>query len=187
MTNASPHTTKYALERQNAALIAARKLNEFTARQLAEQTGTGIATARRRINIWRDAGECELLRTEGKAQVFRLTEEVATSPAPDLNRNSPEAAFWTAMRILRRFDPTDVIASISAARAGLELHDARAYCQLLMRAGYLRCIAPAKPGKREACYQLVKNTGPMAPHPRRLRVLIDPNEGGVAWVPKVPA
>lgn len=185
--NAAIHTTKYALQRQEAAWIAARKLDEFTAGQLAAALEVGDETARRRINQWRDEGACELVRVEGRQQVFRLTEAAPEHQPVRGAPRSDEDALWTAMRLLRRFDPNDLVASTTAARPGMSMQIARTYCQFLAKAGYLRCLAPAVMGKREASYALARNTGPLAPRPRRIRVLVDPNEGGIAWTPEVEA
>ena len=64
----------------------------------------------------------------------------------------------------------------------VSLKDAHIYCQLLLKAEYLRVQQKAVPGRREASYRLIRNTGPLPPMERRVRAVIDQNEGKVTYL-----
>lgn len=89
--------------------------------------------------------------------------------------------FWTAMRGLKSFGPVD-LASHCSEDLTPTLAEASAYAQSLLRGGYLKVIRTASPGKREATYQLVRNTGPRPPREKRVQAIWDPNEATYAYV-----
>ena len=82
---------------------------------------------------------------------------------------------WTAMRGLKTFGPVD-LASHCRTDLQVELAEASAYAQSLLRGGYLQVVQTASPGKRAAVYRLVRNTGPRPPRERRVQAIWDPNE-----------
>lgn len=82
----------------------------------------------------------------------------SASTAPMLDR------VWQSMRILRRFDTADLVATAEAGRSGVEK-----YVRALGAAGFLRLIEArvnGRPGSRDQ-WALVRDTGPLAPIVRR--------------------
>lgn len=88
---------------------------------------------------------------------------------------------WTAMRGLRSFGPLD-LASHCRADLQVELAEASAYAQSLLRGGYLKVVQTASPGKREAIYKLIRNTGPRPPREKRVQAIWDPNEAIYVYI-----
>lgn len=77
--------------------------------------------------------------------------------------NASEGArdrMWKSMRMLRHFTTADLVATAFASHT-----NAAKYVRALVHAGYLRCIAPKREGIAggHAAYQLVRNSGPVAP------------------------
>jgi len=83
------------------------------------------------------------------------------------------ARAWQSMRILRRFNQPDIVAT-----AEISANNCAKYIRALTGAGYLRVIKPRHNGKSGggAVYQLVKNTGPAAPLTKD-GFIYDPNSG----------
>jgi hypothetical protein len=88
---------------------------------------------------------------------------------------------WTAMRGLKTFGPRD-LASHCREDLAVQLPEASAYAQSMLRGGYLKVVQTASPGKREATYKLVRNTGPRPPREKRVQAIWDPNEATYAYV-----
>jgi hypothetical protein len=59
----------------------------------------------------------------------------------------------------------------------VSIEDARAYCRMLLAAGYMRVVSKAVPGKKEAIYRLFRITGVQAPREKRMRCIVDENLG----------
>lgn len=74
----------------------------------------------------------------------------------DVARN----VIWQTMRKLRRFTSADLVAVAEANRDNV-----RKYVAALAEAQYLRCVEPRRygPAGGHAVWQLVRNTGPVAP------------------------
>lgn len=103
--------------------------------------------------------------------VFEVVEqgEIALPLGGDLYHQ-----MWTVMRKLSAFTAIDLVAHVAVEIAR---DQASAYCQLLLKAGYLKVLAQGVPGKKEAIYKLDQKTGVEAPRERRLRCVVDPNTG----------
>ena len=102
-------------------------------------------------------------------------------------KNAPQtsgrAKVWSSMRILTRFNTRELVITAEA-----KVNNVQDYIQRLRAAGYLRLVAPGVGGlRREAVYQLVRNTGPLAPITRKTGYVYDPNEQKVyapIWDPE---
>ena len=166
-----------------AAWAEIEHLDSFTAPLLAERLGCPLARAQGYLKRWRAEGRvtCSGPGSDGRT----LHYHVAPNPISDLTGCSTSQAMWTAMRLLRRFSPTDVLFSVSAARPDISLKEVQSYCQFLAKANVLRVLKKAGFGAREASYAVARNSGPLAPYQKRVRVLIDPNEGQIIWTPEV--
>jgi hypothetical protein len=88
---------------------------------------------------------------------------------------------WTAMRGLKVFGPVD-LASHCTDDLAVTVAEASAYAQALLRGGYLKVTRTASPGKHEATYKLVRNSGPRPPREKRVQAIWDPNEASYAYV-----
>lgn len=103
--------------------------------------------------------------------------KVATAAA---TRNG-RTRMWTAMRIGRRFTAQDV-----AAAAEAPLRSTRKYINALIRVGYVRMVKATTGSVGDySIYQLLKDTGPLAPRIHNDGSVLDPNLGGD--VPKAAA
>lgn len=118
---------------------------------------------------------------EGGRRVYRvcLTGSAATPPDPDdrpppLSVN-PTLNLWRSMRGLRVFTPRDLAAHSTTDTCTVSERQAQAYCQTLVRADYLRVERKAIPGRQQAVYRLIRNTGPTPPEERRVRAIWDQN------------
>lgn len=88
---------------------------------------------------------------------------------------------WNAMRGLKVFGPVD-LASHCTDDLAATVAESSAYAQALLRGGYLKVVRTASPGKHEATYKLVRNTGPRPPREKRVQAIWDPNEATYAYV-----
>jgi hypothetical protein len=61
--------------------------------------------------------------------------------------------------------------------------DARDFCRMLSRIGYIKAVRKAVPGVRDPIYKLVRNTGPLPPRARRVAAVVDDNLGAFVHLP----
>lgn len=164
-----------------AVLASAKARKRFTRSDLIADTGLSSSVVGQQVRRMLDRREIVVVDKNKGVEVMAFH----SVPKLDINTDSVEAALWTAMRTQRRFEPIDLVASLAASDASIDLQKARSYCQTLLKARYLRCVRPAIHGKSEASYHLLIDSGPIAPFMKRLSVLVDPNEERVSWVPEV--
>ncbi len=169
------------------AWTAACRLVEFDYRSLSAEAQVGYDTVGTWVRRWLRHGKVvALAKTPGALQRYRIAGEAALADpsALPVGGQTAEGNLWRTMRALRvAFTPTD-LASVSTTDAvNVSADDARSYCQMLTRAGYLRVVRKALPPRREAVYQLIRDTGPRPPRERRLRVVWDDNRGEIAHLP----
>jgi hypothetical protein len=103
--------------------------------------------------------------------------EVKRRPDTDMR-----ARLWKAMRVIRRFDVGQLMVATDATRT-----NAQDYVSKLVRAGFLRMAVKGNAtARRMAIYQLVRDSGPLAPITRKTGDTFDQNtkttylQGGVA-------
>lgn len=153
----------------------ARKLHEFHYTDLV-QFGISENTARGYMRRWERWDWIRLVRTDdNKRRYFAAADRPVLEVEPVSARPTPEGNMWRAMRRLGQFSATDVAAHANAGGIAVSVEETRGYCRKLMSAEYLRVRVTAIPGRREAHYQLINDTGPRAPRTTRLQGLIDPN------------
>lgn len=171
------------LRRERHALIWQRavSLGEFTYQSLAEHAEISVSTVQVHVKSWLQQGMVtQHHKGQSRQLLFRVVDQSAkpASLRPDgrLRREETiQGNCWRVMRRLPNFSPTDVAAHANTQACNVSLADAQAYCQLLSRAGYLKVVRKALPGRREAVYRLIRNTGPMPPRERRVRAVFDDN------------
>jgi hypothetical protein len=180
------HTPETRLALDTAIWATARRLGLFSYGQLAAEAGTTVERATRLAQGWLAA---RAILDAGEGPSRRRLFKVADNAPADLPRapvaGSPQGNMWRSMRMLASFSPVDVAAHSCTDAVQVSRDDAAAYCQTLTRAGYLRVMRKARPGKLEAVYRLINNTGPKPPVLRRIRVVVDQNTGAIAHVPEM--
>lgn len=162
----------------NAALVLA----EFSAAELAEAVDLSVHQANYFVQVWiKEVLVARLAAAPTELQRFRVLNIGEAKPKTSAVE-TPVANMWTAMRGLRSFSPRDIAAHASSAQTAVTLEMAQSYCQLLVRASYLRVMDKAIPGRRDAVYRLIQNTGPRPPVERRVRVVIDENQQKIVHI-----
>jgi hypothetical protein len=157
----------------------AHRLGRFTHQQLAEAAKANLDDIRHYVRRWLGIGWIESDGVEQNRKFFKVARPEFCQP---VERGTPEGNMWRSMRRNRHFSPVDLLATGNTETITFGLADARAYCQSLARAGYLKVEKKASPPEREAVYRLIRDTGPHAPVPRRVRVLFDKNLDEIAHV-----
>lgn len=123
---------------------------------------------------------------------YRLTEEGAAAAAMDVklvarpdeapgggrkHRDTFRERAWRSMRIHRRFTMNDIIADADR-NDGAGRKNAETFVQALRKAGYVRALSGRAPGRGGMRFELVRNTGPLAPvHRKGKRLIHDFNTG----------
>lgn len=102
--------------------------------------------------------------------------------APRLNRSGKPVMqgagvenMWRSIRGLGQFTALDVAVHSTAGPVSVTEATAKAYVSMLLRTGYLKVVTKAVPGKRQATYRLIRNTGPKPPKVQRVKHVYDPN------------
>lgn len=154
---------------------AALRLREFRTADLAADVGIGAQTARKVIHNWLAEGAVHSLGDGRSDQtVYRADADFVRLPGP----RSAEQNLWDSMRKKggQAFTPTDLSCHATTDHLKVSPAEAAAYCQALLKVGYLRVRRRAAPAMgREALYQLANLTGPKAPVIRRVRAIWDQN------------
>lgn len=148
---------------------------QFGYAEISAEMSIGMEQATSIVRGWEKAGLIKVV-TEASGKGRRLFAVVpeAERPKKPVGRTA-EQNMWTAMRGLRTFTPTDLAAHASTDMVACGVEDARSYCQSLLAVGYLKVERKAQPGRSEAIYRLVRNTGPLPPVKKRVTAVIDPN------------
>lgn len=176
----------------DAAWAAALRRGSFTYADIAADVGLSIDRATDLVRGWvRARAAISVGLGPHRRKQFRVTEiGRALSEAPVRSRadGSPirqatvQGNLWRSMRGLRAFTPVDLAAHSCTETVPVDEVAAQAYCQSLTRAGYLRVERKAVPGRRQAIYRLVRDTGPQPPSERRVRAIWDGNLGKITHI-----
>lgn len=166
----------------------ALEINEFSSFRLAADVGYSQEAIRLLMKQWEAAGVVENLGKQPPKNrtVFRI---IPGKTPPEMARaglrslENPHRNMWTAMRGLKTFQPLDVAAHATTEAVQISEAEASDYCRLLTRAGYLKPVRKAVPGRASAVYRLIKDTGPKPPRERRVRAVYDDNLGAFAHIP----
>ncbi|MGR3481658.1 hypothetical protein [Salipiger marinus] len=172
-------TQDFRSEMEKHAWGLVKGLAEIHWTDLADK-GIAERTAKKFLQRWERNGRIRFSRRDDQHRKFFVDVEKAIpviAPAsPGDQAASPEGNMWRAMRRLGAFTPTDVAAHSNAGGVEVSLDKARAYCRQLLGAEYLRVRVTAIPGRRDARYQLIRDTGPLPPRSTLVRGVLDPNE-----------
>ncbi|PTE20247.1 hypothetical protein C5F48_18600 [Cereibacter changlensis JA139] len=180
------HTHQTTTAKRRAAVEAkaweiALRMEVFGYAEIAAELLIGMEPATDIVRGWEAAGRVRVQRG-GNGNSRKMFELTPAYREPKDRGSQVSQQLWTAMRGLKSFTPVD-LASHCRADLRVDLREASAYCQTLLRAKYLRVSRTAVPGKREATYRLVKNTGPRAPREKRVAAVWDPNDSAYSYVP----
>lgn len=170
------HTERLASDQ--AAWTVALRLHEFGYAGIAANASIPLDRATDLVRRWCAQGKVDALGKQGSnALRFRVVAEGAPALQPPVAPRTPQEAMWFTIRALRNdFTPVDIRALSSTEAVPVSDEDATGFCQMLVRAGYLRVVRKAAPDKkRPAVYRLVRNTGPRPPRQRRISVVWDDN------------
>jgi hypothetical protein len=165
----------------------------FTYAELTEATGLAERTIQGIVRAWETEERVYFTgEKSGKRKIFGVTKEAEAPVTPRnepgaLGRQNSGANMWRAMRGLKTFSPLDVSAHATTAKIAVSEQDARKFCGVLVKTGYLKVRQKAIPGKRPPIYQLVGDTGPNPPVVKRVQVVIDGNNGSIHNVDEVTA
>jgi hypothetical protein len=118
------------------------------------------------------------------SQVYRLVRDVGLE-APRLKRDGTPCRqglareqMWRTMQELVSFSPRDLAGTASTDLIPVSEVDAKAYLKALKAAGYLQVVREATK-RTQACYRLIKRTGPLPPMVQRTKVVFDQNLGEI--------
>lgn len=174
-------TAKRLPEVERRAWEFALRHEAFGYAEVSSEIMISMDAATALVRKWQDEGRVRVQRggSGNSRKIFELTPEYREPKgrAPQICQQ-----LWNGMRGLKTFTPVD-LASHCREDLRVVVQEASAYCQQLLRAGYLRVVRTAVPGKRDATYQLVRNSGPRAPREKRIVAVWDPNESIYAYIP----
>lgn len=158
-----------------ACWAVALRLKVFGYAEIAAEAHVSTYTAREVVRAWHAAGRCKQIERKHAGAKRNIFEIVETSAPRQARIGSVPQNLWNSMRGLKAFTPTDLAAHSTTPTVEVSVEAAQGYCQALFRAGYLRVDRKAIPGRREAIYRLVRNSGPRPPRERRVRAVWDEN------------
>ena len=166
--------TNEAQATADAAFAWACTVDRFGYAELTRNMDKSLTWARNRISAWLKADLIEVVAQPQTAPWSWRVKDAARQALP-IRTRSPEDNLWTAMRQLKSFGPRVLAVHATTETVGVSLEQAQAYCRALLGAGYLSVAKRAVPGKSEAIYRLIRNTGPRPPREKRVRAVIDAN------------
>ncbi len=167
-------------EQEARAWSVAQSLGTWTGYVLAEEAQVQLDIVRSLVLAWRREGMVSFVGI-GKRRRHLYT--VVANPRPlERPASSPTEAMWRTARVLDRFSPVDLVMHASTEAQPVNDQDARRFCAMLLRGGYVRVLRRAALGRHPALYLLIRDTGPRPPEERRVRAIWDPNERRYAHV-----
>lgn len=156
----------------------------FTYQQVAADNRVPVETATSIVRGWQREGVVIVAaeaRTEGQQhKLFKVNPQYKPTEEPK-GRTSLHN-MWQAMRGLKAFSVQDIAVWGTTEAVQVSLDAARSFASALLQAGYLRVERKAMPGKHDAIYRLVKNTGPIPPMVRRVEAVVDLNTGATILI-----
>lgn len=170
---------------QDGVWAQIRKLGEFSVPEIVAATDINRKTVTDCIKRLEAGGIVERLSGEDRPARFRLLRDAGVHIPrfrPDgtaVLQGSGTENMWRSMRMMQTFSPRDIAAHSTTEIVQVSEGSAMAYCKLLLATGYLRVVRKAVPGKRQAVYRLVRNSGPLPPMIQRVKQVFDQNTSTV--------
>lgn len=167
-----------------------RRRGIFTITEIVKDTEIDRKTASDYVKRLCAGGYVETHASHDETGRFKLIRDVGVH-APRVRPNGQPVTqgqgtvnLWRSMRMMGQFTPRDLAAHSTTDTVSVEEDTAKSYCAMLLKAGYLRVLQKAVPGKRQATYKFVRNTGPQPPKIQRVKQVYDPNLGRVTYTPE---
>ena len=174
---------------QDGVWAEIRKRKTFIRSDIWDATGIPKKTVTDYINRLEAGGYVAWTGQREDAAVYTLMKDAGVHP-PRIRPNGEPVQqgkgtenIWRSMRMLRQFTPRDIVAHSNTDTVTVSDATAQSYCSILLRAGYLRVLRKAQPGKHQATYKLIRNTGPLPPQIQRVKQVFDQNLGEVTYRP----
>lgn len=167
-------------EMESAAWAFALRTVIFGYAELSADLSISMDAARDMIGTWVQEGRLKV-RSGGNQNGRKMFEVTGAYREPTDRTSQVAQQMWTAARGLKTFSPID-LAAHCIADLHVDLAEASAYAQALLRGGYLNVVKTAVPSVREATYRLTRDTGPRAPREKRVQAIWDPNEARYAFI-----
>lgn len=159
--------------------IRTRGKELFSILALTDATWISRHTIRSYVNCLTAGGVLERVETPEGLR-WRLVRDEGYY-APRLNQKGEPVTqglgveqMWRAMRGLKQFNPRDLAIHATTDVVGVSNETAKSYCSMLLSCGYLACTQKAT-NTHQATYQLIRNSGPLAPQIQRVKQVFDPN------------
>lgn len=167
-----------------------RGLCEFTVTDIVRATDINRKTATDYVKRLEAGGYVKKRASYERTKLWYLTRDGGIH-APRLKKDGTPVTqgggvlnMWRSMRMLKQFTPHDLALHSNTGTVSVTEMTARSYCSMLLKAGYLRVLQKAVPGKRQATYQFIRDTGPKAPQIQRVKQVFDPNLNEVTYTPE---
>jgi hypothetical protein len=173
---------KQRQEIEGKAWELARRLGAFSASVLASELSISRPAARQIINGWQVAGMVSIVEPGNQRGRSRTWEVVSAHRVPLSRVGQIRQQAWNAMRRLKEFSRTDLVAHCDPDLKP-EPREVADLLSSLLKAGYLLVTLKATATGREARYRLIRDSGPRVPEERRVAILFDANEGRITHVP----
>ena len=165
---------------------AMRELREFTVFDLLHRTSLSARSVEDYIKGYIASGHVMKVQSiAGKSQ-YRLARDTGVE-TPRIRKNGQPVTqgygreiMWRSMRTLKDFSIADLLAQGKVAGVLIAEREAKSYCDILARAGYLKSY------DRRYQFIAVRYSGPRPPMVQRLKQLYDPNLDQVVWRQREP-
>lgn len=175
---------------QDGVWIFIRKNPEFTITEIVKATDIIRKTVSDYIKRL-EAGKIVEKRPDyDQSKVFVLVRDMGVH-APRIARDGTPVTqgggvknMWRSMRLLAQFTPLDLALHSTTDIISVTEATSRSYCSMLLKAGYLRVLKKAVPGKHQASYRFIRDTGPLPPQIQRVKQVYDPNLREVTYSPE---
>lgn len=177
------------LQGQDGVWAEIRRLNIFTTRDIHENTDIHNKTITDYVKRLMAGGYIEEHASFEETRRYVLVRDAGIHP-PRIRPNGQPVTqgkgtenMWRSMRMLGQFTPRDIMVHSTTDTVSVTEATAKSYCSMLLKAQYLRVVQKAVPGKRQATYKFVRNTGPLPPQIQRVKQVFDPNIREVTYYP----
>ncbi|PIE15909.1 MAG: hypothetical protein CSA68_04730 [Rhodobacterales bacterium] len=174
---------------QDGVWAEIRRLKIFTKREIHSCTDIPNKTITDYVKRLVAGGYVEEHASFAETGRYVLVRDVGVHP-PRIRPNGQPVTqgkgtenMWRSMRMMKQFTPRDIALHSTTDTVSVTEDTAKSYCSMLLKAQYLRVIQKAVPGKRQATYKFVRNTGPLPPQIQRVKQVFDPNIREVTYYP----
>lgn len=174
---------------QDGVWTEIRRLNIFTKREIHDNTDINNKTITDYVKRLMAGGyieEHDSFEESGRYILVRdagvHTPRIRPNGMP-VQQGKGTENMWRTMRMLGQFTPRDLAVHSTTDSVSVTDQTAQTYCSMLLKAKYLRVLQKAVPGKHQATYKFVRNTGPKPPQIQRVKQVFDPNICEVTYYP----